>query len=92
MHAGDKKEELHAEAKEKLAHLFPNSVVDVGPTDTEPEPDPIINAETGDDFETTTADVGTAESDGQHARLVGMAGAMAVGQPLSMASFLPSTL
>jgi hypothetical protein len=25
--------------------------VDVGPTDTEPEPDPVINDETGDDFD-----------------------------------------
>ena len=78
--AWDKKEVLHAEAKEKLAHLFPNSVVDVGPAETEPEPDPIINDETGDDFETTTADEGTAESNGQHARLVAMAEAVAAAR------------
>ena len=30
----------------------PNAVLDVGPKETEPEPDPTITEETGDDFET----------------------------------------
>ena len=49
--AWDKKEELHAKAKEELTRLFPNNVVDVGPKETEPQPDPEINDETGDDFD-----------------------------------------
>ena len=47
----DKKAELHAKAKAELVRLFPNHVVDVGPAETEPEPEPEITDKTGDDFE-----------------------------------------
>ena len=63
----DKKEELHAEAKEQLARLFPNHVVDVGPAETEPEPDPVITDEAGDDFD---ADDDEDEVKRQHLALV----------------------
>jgi transposase-like protein len=49
--AWEKKQELHAKAKEELARLFPNNTVDVGPKETEAEPDPVITDETGDDFD-----------------------------------------
>ena len=49
--AWDDRVALHAKAKEQLMRLFPNVVVDVGPKETEPEPDPTITEETGDDFE-----------------------------------------
>ena len=49
--AWEKKAELHAKAKEELTWLFPNSVVDVGSSATEPEPDSLINKATGDDFD-----------------------------------------
>ena len=41
----------YRKAKEELTRLFPNNVVDVGPKETEPEPDPEITDETGDDFD-----------------------------------------
>ena len=78
--AWDKKEELHAEAKKELARLFPNHTVDVGPADSEPDPDPTITDLTGDDFDTEEADEGTAESAGDHARMVAMAEAMAAAR------------
>ena len=49
--AWEKKQELHAKAKEELARIFPNNTVDVGPKETEAEPDPVITDETGDDFD-----------------------------------------
>ena len=49
--AWKKEAELHAKAKEELTRLFPNSVVDAGPSATEPEPDSLINEATGDDFD-----------------------------------------
>ena len=59
MSAWEKKEELHTKAKEELTRLFPNHVLDVGPTATEPEPDPVITTtddfEVDDDTETTNA-------------------------------------
>ena len=54
--AWDDRVALHAKAKEELQRLFPNHVVDVGPDETEPEPDPLISDETGDDFDNDSDD------------------------------------
>ena len=64
---------MHAEAKTQLTRLFPNHVVDVGPKDTEPEPDPVITEQTGDDFD--GADTNDA---GQQAAFL----QVVVGQPI----------
>ena len=51
-----KKEELHAKAKDDLARLFPNRVVDAAPAENEPEPSPTISDEMGDDFDVDDED------------------------------------
>ena len=75
--AWDKKEELHAEAQGQLQRLFPNNVVDVGPAESTPDPDPIITAATGDDFEVRDAQLESAASAEVHARFSSMASARA---------------
>ena len=73
--AWDKKEELHGQAKAQLSRLFPNNAVDTGPEHSEPDPDPIITAEGGDDFEPTNESEADAESGAVHARFAAIAAA-----------------
>ena len=75
--AWGKKEQLHAEAKEQLGRLFPNHSVDMGPAESDPDPDPNITAATGDDFEVSSEQEGAA-SDTAHARFAAMATARSV--------------
>ena len=62
--AWDKRVELHAEACQELTRLFPNHVVDVGPSANEPEPAVEINAERGDDFEVDNDISAAADQEG----------------------------